>query len=182
MENEAEKTTKNHTQRAEKPLTYCVISKEKHEEQLRTTTKKKLFLAHFARSQGVIVYACEKVEIDRGTYYDWVNNDPVFAKAVQMTDIDKNKIVDDLLWYKITVEKDGPSIRFFKDRRDPAFKKRIIQEVIDGDRTLQDLLREDEEKLNDHREKRTDSPDKRGADRGPVDDPQQARPEGGVQA
>lgn len=42
--------------------------------------KKRAFLAAYARC-GIIATACRIAQIDRGTYYLWVEHDPVFAAA-----------------------------------------------------------------------------------------------------
>lgn len=149
------------------------------EEQERTRIKKKLFLEYFEKTRGVISAVCQKIEIDRGTYYLWKNGDPEFAKAISAVEGKRSSDIEDLLMAKIFIERDGTSIRYWLDRKHPGYKPKNITEVVTGERTLEDLLAEDEEKLNAGNNKQPNSEDEPGADRGDVKDPGQ---EGGNSA
>lgn len=120
------------------------IVRPETDEEARTRIKKQLFLEVLSKTRGVITIACDQTGIGRRTYYDWIEKDPAFAAAVNEVNADKNAIAEDILWGKITVEKDGPSIRFYLDRKHPNYKQRVKVEtqVVDG-RTLEDLLDED---------------------------------------
>ena len=45
--------------------------------------KKKPFLKALREGRGIITYACEKIGINRMTYYNWIKNDEEFAKQVE---------------------------------------------------------------------------------------------------
>ncbi len=45
--------------------------------------KKTRFLKAYKESLGVISYACEKANVSRQTYYDWVKKDEVFARQTE---------------------------------------------------------------------------------------------------
>ncbi len=45
--------------------------------------KKESLLAALEQSLGVVTVACKKADVPRSTYYKWINEDDVFAKAVQ---------------------------------------------------------------------------------------------------
>jgi len=159
-----ENPTKSHT---EKALTYCIVGeRERREDQERTKVKKALFLEYWKKSGGVICVTCDMVNIDRTTFYAWKNDDPEFARAVQITEIERNTAVEDLLYAKIFVEKESASIRYYLDRVDPKYKPRQVSEVVVGDRTLEDLL--------DEAQKPNEQPGQQETDRGAIQDQGQA--------
>lgn len=59
--------------------------------QERTKKKKSAFLEAMVRSLGVVTTACKSVEINRSTYYGWMESDEVFAQEIN--DID-NVVID----------------------------------------------------------------------------------------
>lgn len=156
-----------------------VISKEQKEEQIRTKTKKKAFLDYWERSKGIISVACEKVDINRQTFYDWKESDPEFAKALEKVTEKRNLDVRDMLMGKIFIEKDGPSIRYYLDRKDPEFKPKTVTEIIAGERTIEDLLKDDEEEIKKQQEeydankKKTEDKNEPVADKQAVKDKKQ---------
>lgn len=48
----------------------------------RITSKQKTFLDLFKKASGNISIACEKTGISRGTYYNWINDNPRFKEKV----------------------------------------------------------------------------------------------------
>lgn len=142
-------------------------------DQQRTRIKKQLFLEYLQKTRGVVYLTCEKVGIGRQTYYDWLKADAVFAAAVQEVEADKNNVAADILWSKVSVERDGPSVRYYLDRKHPGYKPKIkVEEQVVGDKTLEDLLDDEEDhgKTNEH-----------GTDRGIAEDPKQTAEAGAVQ-
>jgi len=109
------------------------------EEQERTKQKKALFLEYFSKSFGVISDVCEKIGISRWTYYEWKKTDPDFAEALTTHEVARNEEVEDVL-FKLIRKGDGPSIRFYLERRNPIYKQKVVNEVYTGERTLEDLL------------------------------------------
>lgn len=123
------------------------ISKE-NKEQERTRINKKLFLQYFPQYRGVIRHTCKKIDINEDTFYEWRKNDPEFAEKIKNATVNIRDKIRDVLLKKILIEEDGPSVRYWLDRKDPEFMPKAKTEVITGDRTLEDLLDEDEEMLN----------------------------------
>jgi len=133
---------------------------------------KKIFLDYWAKSMGVVSATCEKVEISRDTFYDWMKEDPVFAKKINDLTGQKNTIAEDLLWGKVTIKKDGACIRYYLDRKHPGYKPKVINEVVAGDITLEDIIDKDEDELNKNNDK--NKKDKSVADgRTPIDKKQE---------
>jgi len=141
-----ENSTQNPTEANSKELTlgaeYVVENKEqtqKREDQERTKIKKRLFLEHYSKSFGVVTVTCEKIGIDRCTFYEWRDHDPDFAEALQKTEDTRNDVAEDLLFVKMH-QLDGASIRFYLERKNPAYRQKIINEVYAGARTWEDLI------------------------------------------
>lgn len=124
--------------------------KKKKQEQERTKRKKKLFLDIYERSMGIITVGCQKAEIHRRTFYLWKETDPEFVKKLSEVAAQRNDEVEDGLFRKIK-EQDGSSIRFYLERKHPAYKAKNTTEVIVGEKTLEDLIDDDEEKLNEEK-------------------------------
>lgn len=120
------------------------------EEQERTRINKRLFLEAFGKMRGIITQVCLKVGISRETYYDWKRNDPEFARAVSTIESNRANEIEDMLIGKIFAEKDGPSIRYWLDRKHPGYKPKNVTEVVVGEKTLEDLL-DEEEKSDDNK-------------------------------
>jgi len=190
MENE--KLTKTDTAGITKELNYVVEKAEetaKKVEQERTIIKKKLFLETFAKSNGVITVCCDKIGMSRERYYEWKNNDLDFANALEEINSQKNEVAEDLLWAMVTIKKDAPSIRYYLDRRHPLYKPKNETEVVVGDRTLEDIIDEDEEKLNIKPKKDikqiendgTNNKDKQISDRKVIEDKNEEGGKGAVQ-
>ena len=145
------KLTKIDTMPILKTLCYALETKEKRaekQEQERTTIKKQMFLDTFVQSMGVITICCDKIGVSREIFYRWKREDNNFAEALDNIINQKNDVAEDLLWGLITIKKDPTSIRYYLDRRHPKYKPRSETEVVVGDRTLEDIIDEDEAKLN----------------------------------
>lgn len=163
--------------------------KEQRQDQLRTIKKKKIFLDYWARSMGVVSATCEKVEISRELFYIWMRKDPIFKEEIKRLVKQRNNIAEDLLWGKITINKDSGCIRYYLDRRHPVYKPRMVQEVIDGERTLDDIIAErraEVKKAQDEYDKKhqpgqkTGTTNQQGTDRGPANDKKQEGDSGAV--
>ena len=125
------------------------ITDEEKKEQERTRVNKALFLEYFHKNSLHVTNTCQKINIDRSTYYDWIDNDPEFAKAVEMVRRSMRDEVEDVLVGLVLLKKDPPSVRYWLDRKHPGYIPHSKTEVVVGDRTLEDLIDEREEKLND---------------------------------
>jgi len=130
-------------------------------DQTRTRIKKALFLEMWEVTRGVIVATCDKVGIDRKTYYRWRDGDASFRDALEEVERTRNKEVEDILMGKIMIEHDPSCVKYYLDRKHPEYKPRMVQEVIAGERTLEDLI--DEFKKDDDNKSTTD----RGIDKDP---------------
>jgi transposase-like protein len=89
--------------------------------QERTLTKKERFVEYLGRSAGSISAICEAIGVSRQTYYHWCRDDPQFAEASDQARTNLNEAVEDMLLEKIFLERDGASIRYYLDRRHPAY-------------------------------------------------------------
>jgi len=153
--------------------------KQKREDQERTKVMKRLFVEHYGKYNGIVRIACEKIGIDRKTYYKWKDSDPEFVKACEVAIEHEIENAVEVLKELVHLKKDPASVRFYLERMDPRFRKKAEMTVITGERTLEDLLREDEDRLNAEYE---NNKNKQGALGGPAEDPGQAQGAGEVPA
>lgn len=115
------------------------------EEQERTTKAKAKFLEVYGKNMGTIGVACDKCEMPRSTYYHWMKTDPQFRSAIAQIDESRIDMVEDELMQLIQ-KHDGPSIRFFLERKAPEYKAKSQTEIVTGDKTFEDLLYSQAEK------------------------------------
>lgn len=45
--------------------------------------RKKRLLGELSKTHGLVTLACQQANIARASYYNWYNNDPIFAEACQ---------------------------------------------------------------------------------------------------
>lgn len=115
------------------------------EEQERTTRAKAQFLEVYGKNMGTIGVACDKCEMPRSTYYHWMKTDPQFRSAIAQIDESRIDMVEDELMQLIQ-KHDGPSIRFFLERKAPEYKAKSQTEIVTGDKTFEELLYSQAEK------------------------------------
>jgi hypothetical protein len=117
---------------------------------------KKALLAALEQSLGVVTTACEAVGIRRERYYDWIKNDPKFAKAAsEAGEIRKDFVESKLLQ---GIKNGNPSLIIFfaktqmKDRGYIETVVNINKEVNNlsdlSDEALDKLIKESDEALN----------------------------------
>ena len=127
-------------------------SNEKEEkkkiEQERTRLKKIDAVQNYAQCRGIIKVVAKSIDVNPKTLFEWIREDQEFAKALKAQSIDLNNEIKDVMLKKILYDEDGPMIRYYLDRKDPEFIPKAKTEIITGNRTLEDLLDEDENELN----------------------------------
>lgn len=117
-----------------------------------TKRKKEAFIQIFERTMGTITVACEKAEISRWTYYEWMKTDPTFRQKIQEIERQRLDMTEDRLFKAIQ----GDNIRaitFFLEKRHENYKPKSQVEVVTGDRTFEDILYEQAQKRKDALEK-----------------------------
>lgn len=114
---------------------------EERQERESTTRMKNRFLEVYAKTMGTITLACDQADIERKTFYRWMQTDPEFRSKVNKQNDDRVDMVEDRLLKLIQMD-DGPSIRFFLQAKNPEYKSKSQVEVVKGDRTFEDILYE----------------------------------------
>ena len=161
-------------------------------EQERTVVKKRAFLELWAKSSGVVSYVCDKLEISRDNFYRWKADDPEFAAKIKAVEDKRLDAAEDVLFGKVFVERDASCAKYLLDRKHPGYKPKSVTEVIAGEKTLEDLLAEDDAKadkeLQDYERRHNNNgteaegaKDKRPAD-GVIQNQNEAGGDGQVQA
>lgn len=103
---------------------------------------KQMFLFYYERSLGSILKSCKNSGIARSTFYNWMATDLDFKKAIQELEDRQIDFVENKL-YELIVAGDGPSIRYYLDRRSDKWKPKKIMQHHMGDVTLEDLIDRD---------------------------------------
>ena len=80
---------------------YCVYvvkeSPQKVLERETTAFLKKSYLETLEKTLGRVLAICNSIGISRGTYYNWINNDPEFKKAVDTIKISRLEDIEDAM-------------------------------------------------------------------------------------
>jgi hypothetical protein len=97
---------------------------ERKEDSQSTKDKKKLFLGIYRRLLCSVKSTCEKADIVRSTFYEWMKDDPEFVKGVNQAYQEKLEDVVELESKKMMAG-DGAMIRHFLDRRHPDYMPRV---------------------------------------------------------
>ena len=87
----------------------------------------KLFLEEL-RKVPIIQVACEKTGVSRNTVYRWKREDKEFAKAVEDALSDGVSYVNDMSESQLLTlikEKNFPAVRFWLNKRHPAYKDKV---------------------------------------------------------
>lgn len=110
--------------------------------------KKPIAIEAYKRSMGVVTTACQKANIDRSTWYDWLDKDKEFADAIK--DIEKLQIgvARDRLMEAI-FKGDLTTVRWFLERRDPDFRAKA--ELNINKEETEQALKDLKEYLNAHK-------------------------------
>lgn len=111
------------------------------QEQERTKAAKKRFLEVFSITMGTITVACEKADVARSQYYEWMKTDIEFRTAVAEIERQRVDMTEDRL-FKLIQQDDGPSIRFFLERKAADYKAKTQTEIFSGDKTFEDIMYE----------------------------------------
>ena len=105
--------------------TYVVeVEDLEREERELTTFNKELFLKYFENSRGVIAITCEKVQISRATYYNWMNNDPEFKSAVNTILKSRPDVLFDRMFNE-AVNGNVSALKFMLTHLHDDFKKKV---------------------------------------------------------
>ena len=104
-------------------------------------TNKENFIRAYRESLGVIKHACEKADISRRTYYNWLENDEEFKQAVEDIGEEAIDFAENALKKKIREGDTTATIFYLKTKG----KKRGYIERTEVDATIDERQREIEE-------------------------------------
>lgn len=116
----------------------------KNDEQERTKIKKEYFLVVYRKLLGSVQATCDKVDIDRVTFYRWKESDPEFAKAIRECWKYKLEDVEQLL-HKAMMDGDTSAIKYFLDRKHPGYMPKLkVVAPMAGEKSIEDIFIEGE--------------------------------------
>lgn len=88
--------------------------------------RKELVLDLMKKSLGNITYTCEKANIDRTTYYMWINKDEKFREAIENLDFDEMKVdIAELGMIGLAKEKNFQACKFILEKK--GFKRGYLE-------------------------------------------------------
>lgn len=116
-------------------------------EQERTRVKKALFLEYYEKMMTISA-TCRKIDISDMQVRRWRAEDKEFAQKIIDIDLNLNEAAVDVLKGKVFIEHDGPSIRYYLDRKHPEFKPRSVTELVTPTKSMKQMIDEAEEELN----------------------------------
>lgn len=112
-------------------------------QQPRTLYKKIAFIQNLEKANGIISIACKMTGIkSRKTIYNWMAADPNFLKIINEMNSIQNDEVFDVLVYQCLYKHDGPSVRYYLNKRHPDFMKpkRTTVPPKKGPQTIDELF------------------------------------------
>lgn len=95
----------------------------RNQERESTTIAKELFLTVLEQSRGLITVVCQKINISRATFYNWMKTDKEFAAKVKEIQKIKPEILEDRL-YAEAVSGSFPALKFMLQHTHPDYKKK----------------------------------------------------------
>lgn len=134
----------------QKSIKYVLTPEKKKQD---TIDRQDEYIRKF-KSQGGGSYAVAYTlaKIPRQTFWDWYHGDNEFKK--RLLDI-RNK-TDDLIEDSLITKAVGGNVsamRIYLENNHPKYSKKIKVETYTGDKTLEDLIAEDEKKVDEHNKK-----------------------------
>lgn len=80
--------------------------------------KKELVIDLMKKSLGNITYTCEKAQIERKTYYNWLERDEKFKEAIENIDFDEMKVdIAELGMIGLAKEKNYHACKFILENK-----------------------------------------------------------------
>ena len=106
--------------------------------------KKENFINFYRETRGHISDTCRAVEINRTTYYNWLEGDENFRKQIMDAEMELNDDVRKALIDKIA-DGDMTGIIFYLKHRHPDFKEQpaIIQQFNIGKEMVVDFVKDE---------------------------------------
>jgi hypothetical protein len=138
------KQEENRTESDKKELLQPIELTKEQKEQERTKVKKELFLKYYRKTLGSIGVTCEKIDMMRSTYYEWLRKDPVFNQKIRASFADKLNDVEQQL-NQAVLKGDVGAIRYFLDRRHPLYMPKVkVVAPQAGEKSIEDMIIEGE--------------------------------------
>lgn len=122
--------------------------------EIRTETdkKKKIWIETYKNSLGSFASVCHKTGIPKRTFYNWKRDDAKFREQISKTKDDQLENVEDRLMGK-AMGGNVSAIKFILEHNHPKYSKKMKIETYTGDKTLEDLIDDDENKVDKHNKK-----------------------------
>lgn len=139
-----------------KEIKYVIETKEQTKKRVDneiTAGNKKIWLTTFERTMSSFVEINKKTGTAKSTFYYWFKNDEQFKNAIFKV-MEYN--VDDMEDILVAKAKSGnmTALRIWLENNHPKYSKKIkVETTYTGDKTLEDLIAEDEKAIDDFNNK-----------------------------
>lgn len=133
-----------------KQLIYCIETKTENKKRVQreeTIRNKKTWLDRYKSDLGSFTSVCKKTGIPRDTFNYWRKTDDEFNEKLFANRDDRVDNIEDRLVSE-AMNGNVSALKFLLEHNHPKYSKKLQVETFTGDRTLEDLLDADEEKLN----------------------------------
>jgi len=110
-----------------KALTYTIA--DNHEvriERETTTLKKRMYLEILEKTMGKTSAICNHIDITRGTYYNWLKNDPEFLSSVCNIKSDALNDIEDVV-VSAALKGNISAAKFILSKKHPGYKKTDVE-------------------------------------------------------
>jgi len=142
-----------------KRLRYDLIEETERErkkrfERIETQKKKKSWLKTYKDHVGSSYASiCTKTEIPRRTFTRWKKEDKEFRDAIFSLKEDRIEVWEDKVVFE-GMNGNVPALKFLLENNHPTYSKKLkVETTYTGDKTLEDLIAEDEQAVDDHNKK-----------------------------
>jgi len=153
-----EKTLKYHVKEKviEKQLQYLIETPEqiKFRIEVETTAlNKSIWLDLFSKTMGSYAEINKRTDTAKSTFYYWFNNDDKFKEAIRTVKQNNQNDMEDILILKAKSGNMTALIKWLEANHPKYSKKLKVETAYTGDKTLEDLIAEDEKAVDDFNKK-----------------------------
>lgn len=153
-----EKTLKYHVKEKviEKQLQYLIETPEQIKTRVEreiTATNKSIWLDLFSKTMGSYAEINKRTDTAKSTFYYWFNNDKEFRETIRNVKQNNQNDMEDILILKAKTGNMTALVKWLEANHPKYSKKLKVETAYTGDKTLEDLIAEDEKKVDDFNNK-----------------------------
>ena len=153
-----EKTLKYHVKEKaiEKQLQYLIETQEQIKSRVEretTAVNKKIWIEMFSKTMGSYAEINKRTDTPKSTFYYWFNNDKEFRETIRTVKQNNQNDMEDILVLKAKSGNMTALVKWLEANHPKYGKKLKVETAYTGDKTLEDLIAEDEKAVDEHNKK-----------------------------